>query len=466
MSDLLVIRTVKNQSYKTIKLDCTEDPELSWKAKGIHTYLISRPDGWKVWRNDLLNRARDGREALGNGIKELTQAHYLYVFDIKDSQGRFCGAGYLTLESAEPDLVKIRGYLSKMNTETHSNVLRLRGEPAERETRIAGNPPLSKSKDIYQKEVFDSKGLKTLSASGEAPLVDMDEPSLRKRTKPNTPLAVPAAPAERSEYLEHWNAQDNTSKHANPATKVYQEADRRCGQLEHGILGRACEIDARWMEKNKVDAGMLRRKWTPDEIREGIRRLALIHKEGYWPPDKTRVPRSLSDMIYNPRSKSSWFLKVMAEEPKPIADTVKPLDDSVLATYRKKLFKGKALTDGEENTLINKVNLLIGKQREIEKHLAPYLHHTSFSGKFGARRFYETHIDWLLSWCQDIRVETVWGTWGAFVRWARDFHQMEIEPSDDNVRHAKQAHRRVEEQRKRNEESAERNRIGALAGLV
>ena len=314
--------------------------------------------------------------------------------------------------------------------------------------------------------ISDSK--ESLSAPIGATLVDMKESPLLKRTIPIIPPATPAVPAERSEYVDYWNAQDNTSKHKNPSSKVYQEADRRCGQLENGILGRACEIDVRWMEKNKVDAGMLRRKWTPDEIKEGIRRLALIYKEGYWPPDKSKLPRSLSDMIYNPRSKSSWILKVMAEEPKTIADTVKPLDDSVLTLYRTKLFKGVTLTQQEEIKLIRNVNLLIGKQREINKHLEPYLQHTNFSGKFGARtnNFYDTHIGWLISWCKDIRVETVWNTYGLFVRWARDFHKMEIEPSNDNVRHAKQEHKRVEEKRKWHNENDERNRINALEGLI
>lgn len=321
----------------------------------------------------------------------------------------------------------------------------------------------------------EPKGLKTNNNKG------IENKGMRDTTYPsNAPAGAPVVddtPAKKMtrtkeapepcDYVEHWNAQDCTPKHKDPGANVYKEAARRCGQLENGILSRACVIDPAWAERNKVPVEMMRRKWTPDEIREGIRRLALVYKEGYWPYNKKGLRRSLSEMIYNPKSKSSWFLRVMANEPLPIADTAAPLDETAHAMYRR-LFKGTTLSDAEEAKLVKMVNLLVGKQREIAKHLEPYLGHTSFSGKFGSRnnRFFQTHIDWLTSWCEDIRVETVWKTWGAFVRWARDFHKMEIEPSNDNVRHAKQAHARAEEERKRREAGAERARLEHLAGVV
>ena len=311
----------------------------------------------------------------------------------------------------------------------------------------------------------DSK--ESLSASCEAPPVDQDKSPLPKRTKPIVPPTAPADPGELCEFVEYWNEQENTPKHRQPSTGVYKQAAKHCNQLRHGIFGRSVELKPEWLANKHIPPDLPRKKWTREEIKEGIRRMALMYKDGYWPPKKDSLPRSFQAMLYNPKSGGSWFLWVMSSEPRPIAESVKPLDDAVHAMYRK-LFKGKALTDAEETKLVRMVNLLVGKQREVAQHLEPYLGHTSFSGKFGSRnnRFFQTHIDWLTGWCEDIRVETVWKTWGAFVRWARDFHKMEIEPSNDNVRAAKQAHRRAEEDRRRREESAERSRLSELAHLV
>lgn len=321
--------------------------------------------------------------------------------------------------------------------------------------------------DVKDREQFDRESLKTLSAPDGAPPVDQDKSPLPKRTKPIVPPTAPADPGELCEFVEYWNEQENTPKHRQPSTGVYKQAAKHCNQLRHGIFGRSVELKPEWLANKHIPPDLPRKKWTREEIKEGIRRMALMYKDGYWPPKKDSLPRSFQAMLYNPKSGGSWFLWVMSSEPRPIADKVAPLDDVVHAMYRK-LFKGKALTDAEETKLVRMVNLLVGKQREVAQHLEPYLGHTSFSGKFGSRnnRFFQTHIDWLTGWCEDIRVETVWKTWGAFVRWARDFHKMEIEPSNDNVRHAKQAHRRAEEDRRRREESAERSRLSELAHLV
>jgi hypothetical protein len=48
-----------------------EDSRLSWKAKGLYTYLISQPDGWEVAISDLVNQSADGRDSVYTGLNEL-----------------------------------------------------------------------------------------------------------------------------------------------------------------------------------------------------------------------------------------------------------------------------------------------------------------------------------------------------------------------------------------------------------
>jgi len=54
-----------------------DDARLSWKSVGILTYLLTRPDGWLIYRGDLVNRHADGRDSVKAGLKELREAGYL-----------------------------------------------------------------------------------------------------------------------------------------------------------------------------------------------------------------------------------------------------------------------------------------------------------------------------------------------------------------------------------------------------
>lgn len=53
------------------------DPNLSWKAKGIFLYLASKPDTWNFYMKEIQKNATDGIVSLKSGIKELIKHGYL-----------------------------------------------------------------------------------------------------------------------------------------------------------------------------------------------------------------------------------------------------------------------------------------------------------------------------------------------------------------------------------------------------
>jgi len=86
MSDLILLEQRKTERFKTIDLTAIDgDSRLSWKAKGLHTYLISRPPHWKFYYRDLVKRAQDGRDAVRSGLKELQETGYLVIEQTRDS---------------------------------------------------------------------------------------------------------------------------------------------------------------------------------------------------------------------------------------------------------------------------------------------------------------------------------------------------------------------------------------------
>jgi hypothetical protein len=69
-----VIRQKKGFSCISNRL--LEDARMSFKAKGVLCYLLSRPDDWTVRTEDLVNRSTDGRHAIWSAMRELRQIGY------------------------------------------------------------------------------------------------------------------------------------------------------------------------------------------------------------------------------------------------------------------------------------------------------------------------------------------------------------------------------------------------------
>jgi DNA-binding transcriptional regulator GbsR (MarR family) len=103
-----IIRKPKNKEnpYVMIAKAVFEDERLSWKAKGLLGYLLSRPDDWQIIVKDLIKRSKDGRESVLSGLKELIKYGYLRREQERGERGRFGSVVYEIyeepLEEEEP----------------------------------------------------------------------------------------------------------------------------------------------------------------------------------------------------------------------------------------------------------------------------------------------------------------------------------------------------------------------------
>lgn len=88
--DKQTIIKVKHHDKPYVILDKRplEDIRLSWKAKGLLAYLISKPDDWKVYLSELVQRSKDGADSTKSALKELRTCGYLEKYPIKDDKGR------------------------------------------------------------------------------------------------------------------------------------------------------------------------------------------------------------------------------------------------------------------------------------------------------------------------------------------------------------------------------------------
>lgn len=79
-----VINKVSN--FTTIHNDILNDVNLSWKAKGILIYMLSKPADWEYnIKGDIVKRSSDRETAVYSGVQELVQ--HGYVSRVKNSDG-------------------------------------------------------------------------------------------------------------------------------------------------------------------------------------------------------------------------------------------------------------------------------------------------------------------------------------------------------------------------------------------
>lgn len=95
-------RAARRHRYVIVDQAAVEDTRLSWAARGLLAYLLSRPDDWKVLVKDLKKRGNLGRDGIYALLRELRQAGYVRFDRNRDAQGRMRGGTYIVSEIPHP----------------------------------------------------------------------------------------------------------------------------------------------------------------------------------------------------------------------------------------------------------------------------------------------------------------------------------------------------------------------------
>jgi hypothetical protein len=82
--EMSIIRTKKDQKYFIASNALFNDKNLSWEARGIMGYLLSKPDGWQCHNFDLVNQGPAGKHIIQRVLKELKEAGYIHRYQESD----------------------------------------------------------------------------------------------------------------------------------------------------------------------------------------------------------------------------------------------------------------------------------------------------------------------------------------------------------------------------------------------
>jgi uncharacterized phage protein (TIGR02220 family) len=96
-----IVRVEKNKSFTVMSNIHLRDKDLSWKAKGIMSFMLSLPENWDYSIAGLVACAKDSRDGVRAALKELKDKGYLTTRRVHDSKGRLGDTEYILRE--QPD---------------------------------------------------------------------------------------------------------------------------------------------------------------------------------------------------------------------------------------------------------------------------------------------------------------------------------------------------------------------------
>lgn len=88
MHKTIFLMSKREDPFARVPKTTLDDEKLSWRAKGLLSYLIGKPMYWKVRVSDLINRSTDGQTAIRSALKELEDVGYAKLEKIQGPKGR------------------------------------------------------------------------------------------------------------------------------------------------------------------------------------------------------------------------------------------------------------------------------------------------------------------------------------------------------------------------------------------
>ena len=100
--EMAVFRVEKNRGYTVMSNHHLRNKDLSLKAKGLLSQMLSLPEDWDFTLKGLSLINREQIDAIRAAVRELEQAGYIVRSRERDSQGRLRGADYIIYEHPQP----------------------------------------------------------------------------------------------------------------------------------------------------------------------------------------------------------------------------------------------------------------------------------------------------------------------------------------------------------------------------
>ena len=204
---MAVFRVEKNSGYTVMSNHHLRNRNLSLKAKGLLSQMLSLPEDWDYTLQGLARINRESIDAIRQAIRELEQAGYIQRSRERDEKGRLRGADYVIFELPKPVPASVSPTLENPTLEN----------PTQEKPTLEN--PTQLNKDILSKE----QSITDLSSTDSIPFHSLNP----------LPFAhgEAATPPERK----------RTEAKSNSAVEIYREIIK--DNIEYDHLIQNCKID-------------------------------------------------------------------------------------------------------------------------------------------------------------------------------------------------------------------------------
>ena len=100
--DMAVFRVERNTGYTVMSNHHLRNKELSLKAKGLLSQMLSLPEDWDYTTKGLARICRDGVDSICATVRELEDAGYIIRERVRNANGRLGSIEYTILEQPRP----------------------------------------------------------------------------------------------------------------------------------------------------------------------------------------------------------------------------------------------------------------------------------------------------------------------------------------------------------------------------
>lgn len=182
-----IIRTSKREDpFARVSKKMLVDKRLSWRAKGILSYLLGQPDNWETRTEDLVRNSTDGITAIYSAMKELRECGYADLETVRT--GQRIEAKRWVIRDVPLDLGSLsqaslsQGNLGRNKNDKQTRMMKKWDDSASRSSfGINGSPqPKHEHSIVLTKRFFKVLGRHHL-LDGRADLPNGDSPQSKKR---------------------------------------------------------------------------------------------------------------------------------------------------------------------------------------------------------------------------------------------------------------------------------------------
>lgn len=138
----------KGSGFTQISNKFIENGDISNTAKAVYMYMISRPDGWQFYIDNIKNHVMAGRDAIMNAINELVSLRYLTKTQKRDADGKFLRNDYeIFYEPFTENPFTENPFTAKT---THTNTNNTNTDINKKESKISPSSKRDLCKKLYE----------------------------------------------------------------------------------------------------------------------------------------------------------------------------------------------------------------------------------------------------------------------------------------------------------------------------